>query len=608
MKFFRVLPLVLLLLALTMPTTRVSGAMTARPKGRIFILMVWDGLRPDFVTRADTPNLFALEHEGVDFAHHHAIFPSVTMVNAAALATGYPPGSTGIFSDLIYLPPALAPLGVTPPPGSIAKPVTLESTMGLVALNRPNFFNGSLIGAVPIGQRVQQAHGYLAVADKSGPTFLFDSKQFTSSLAAEPPAGAPVLMADDVPMAAAVVQRIGPRPAKFAGGIPFTARDAWYTDAVIAQSLPAAIVASNSGRPALIVLWQRNPDITQHWAGLGTEASLEALTRDDQNLGRLRAAIAAHRVADRTDLMVVSDHGFVTLGTAIRFPSLLVGAGLKHSQHSDDVIAISDQGNDLIYLSPQAFPSIAARKAELQKIVDLAEAQPWCGPIFSQAPASALKRVAARGGEGWIEGTFDDRALGLDDPGRSPDLIISMRENSDESNRTLTGPDNPAFYLGADGRPQPVKNRSQALVRPVLGTLDGDMSNKFTSGMGGHGAVGRRELHNFCAAVGPDFRRHFVDSLPTGNTDVAPTIAHVLGLRPEHPAASAVAGGRVMTEVLTHRSPRHVTPTAAMMTARLDLAGSAIETKLFLTRLGAYTYLDDASVARTPLHGSKPLK
>jgi hypothetical protein len=179
-----------------------------------------------------------------------------------------------------------------------------------------------------------------------------------------------------------------------------------------------------------------------------------------------------------------------------------------------------------------------------------------------------------------------------------------MRENADQSNRTLTGPDNPAFFIGSNGR-QPVKNRSQALVRSVMGTLDGDASEKFTTGMGGHGAAGRRELHNFCAVAGPDFRRRFVDPCPTGNTDVAPTIAAVLSLRPERATNLAVASGRVMTEVLARGSHRHATPVAATMTARLTLPQSEIETELRFTEVGSHRYLDDAIVERKPLRASK---
>ena len=52
----------------------------------------------------------------------------------------------------------------------------------------------------------------------------------------------------------------------------------------------------------------------------------------------------------------------------------------------------------------------------------------------------------------------------------------------------------------------------------------------FTTGLGMHAAAGARELHNFCAAVGPDFRRHFVDQYPSGNLDLRATIARVMDL------------------------------------------------------------------------------
>jgi predicted AlkP superfamily pyrophosphatase or phosphodiesterase len=605
MKFFRFLPLLLLPLLLTTSAARVSGAIIPRAKGRIFILMVWDGLRPDLVTERDTPNLFALEHAGTSFAHHHAVFPSVTMVNAAALATGYPPGGTGIFGDEFYLPPALAALSVGPPRVGIAKPVDIESTIKLVALNQPGLLHGSVLDAVSIGQRVRRAHGYLAVAGKSGPTFLFDSPQFTdfTDLGDEQCA----LMADDVLCSPTLVRLIGPLPTKFVGGVPFAARDAWYTDAVIAESLPAAIAASNRGRAALIVLWQRNPDFVQHRAGLGTEVALEALTRDDQNLGRLRASIAAQRVADRTDLMVVSDHGFVTLGSAIHVSELLVGAGLKNSKNSDDVIAIDEQGSEQIYLSRSAFPSAAERKARLQKIVDFAATQDWCGPIFSRAPASWPRRNSVPDAGGWIAGTFDERALGLYDPRRSPDLIISMRENAEQSNRALTGPDNPAFFIGPNGR-QPVRNRSQTLVRPEMGTLGGAASEALTTGMGGHGAVGRRELHNFCAVVGPDFHRRWVDRYPTGNTDVAPTIAYVLGLPREQAGVVRVAKGRIMAEALSHGRHRYAISVAVTMTARLDLPRSEIDTELRFTQIGDHRYLDDARVDHRRLRARRSVR
>src|SRR5258708_10990598 len=82
-----------------------SAACAASARGRIFVLMVWDGLRPDFVDAVNTPNLFALENSGVRFARHHSIYPTLTMVDAAGLATGASPSRSRISRATMALPP-----------------------------------------------------------------------------------------------------------------------------------------------------------------------------------------------------------------------------------------------------------------------------------------------------------------------------------------------------------------------------------------------------------------------------------------------------------------------------------------------------------------------
>src|SRR5271169_6344389 len=97
----------LFVLALVAAPTRAQDAVPRhRGRGRIVLLMVWDGLRPDFVTQRDTPNLFRLAREGVRFDRHHSIFPTLTMVNATALATGAPPGVNGLEGNSFYLAPS----------------------------------------------------------------------------------------------------------------------------------------------------------------------------------------------------------------------------------------------------------------------------------------------------------------------------------------------------------------------------------------------------------------------------------------------------------------------------------------------------------------------
>ena len=66
---------------------------------RHVVIVVWDGMRPDFVTEQNTPTLCKLAREGVTFRNHHAAYPSATMVNGTAMATGVYPGNSGIIAN-----------------------------------------------------------------------------------------------------------------------------------------------------------------------------------------------------------------------------------------------------------------------------------------------------------------------------------------------------------------------------------------------------------------------------------------------------------------------------------------------------------------------------
>src|SRR5215469_11965363 len=80
-----------LLISSLLDAPRSARASAAPNQARLVILMAWDGLRPDSVTSSATPNLYALRSQGVYFADHHSIYPTLTMVNAAGLATAAPP-------------------------------------------------------------------------------------------------------------------------------------------------------------------------------------------------------------------------------------------------------------------------------------------------------------------------------------------------------------------------------------------------------------------------------------------------------------------------------------------------------------------------------------
>jgi arylsulfatase A-like enzyme len=112
-----------------------------------------------------------------------------------------------------------------------------------------------------------------------------------------------------------------------------------------------------------------------------------------------------------------------------------------------------------------------------------------------------------------------------------------------------------------------------------------------------HGAAGARELHNFCAAIGPDFRHGSVDNAPTGNADIAPTAARILGR-----AASADATGRILREsLLSAAADRPSQPKSVTVATTLALKHSRVVTTVQLTRYAGREYLDGSQVQASPL-------
>ena len=356
------------------PLRAQDNAAVHHGRGRIVILMVWDGLRPDFVTERDTPNLFRMAREGVRFDHHHSIFPTLTMVNATALATGAPPGINGLEGNVFYLsaaeapsvvaaPPAVAesspptiaqpassptedrPEGSPPPlptsqpeiaqpessptPSTISKSptgriVSAEDAKAIVDLNGPNGFKGRLIGLDTIAQEVEREGGYIAVIGKQGPTSVFDNRVESvddgKDLLGEPHRDY-LFFSDDFAEPAPDAEKLkSAMPSASRSSIDDGERDLYFARLVVENALPAAKRAADAGRPALIVFWQHNPDLTQHMAGLGTMRAMEALSMCDNNLMRLRGAIdsplAADRATDTNDAVLMVKPADPTAGSA----------------------------------------------------------------------------------------------------------------------------------------------------------------------------------------------------------------------------------------------------------------------------------------------------
>ena len=77
-----------------------------------------------------------------------------------------------------------------------------------------------------------------------------------------------------------------------------------------------------------------------------------------------------------------------------------------------------------------------------------------------------------------------------------------------------------------------------------------------------HGSFSRAETMNFMAAIGPDFKRGFVDPAPVSNADIGRTIAQILGL-------TIKPHGRLLGRVIAEAMPGGTVPASRGQAPRL---------------------------------------
>lgn len=67
------------------------------------LIVAFDGLQPNQINEDLMPHLYGYLNEGVTFTNHHAVYPSVTRINATSMFTGRYPGSHGIAANSVVM-------------------------------------------------------------------------------------------------------------------------------------------------------------------------------------------------------------------------------------------------------------------------------------------------------------------------------------------------------------------------------------------------------------------------------------------------------------------------------------------------------------------------
>ena len=122
--------------------------------------------------------------------------------------------------------------------------------------------------------------------------------------------------------------------------------------------------------------------------------------------------------------------------------------------------------------------------------------------------------------------------------------------------------------------------------QPVLCTVE-IADTPLQQGQGMHGSFSRADTMNFMAAIGPSFRRGYIDEAPVSNADVGQTLARLLGLK-------IPFGGSLRGRVIEEALPGGAEPPVTAHTLRAQPAANGLATTLSYSQVGAARYFSAA--------------
>jgi hypothetical protein len=591
--------LVLLSASLTMLSAGMAFAQNSTPHN--LILFIPDGLGALKVTPELAPAMAEVRDKGVNFKNPHALFPTFTMANGSAMATGHYLGDTGNFSNTIYTGYASAPAGDTVVPF-----IENNAVLGDV----DEHFGGDYLNEETI-LKMARAKGFSTAAiGKVGPTLLFDhtdraDRPGLHSIVIDDSTGAKTGVPLSEEMKAALTKAGLPLAAPSRGDngkagdaktpgtlAPNTAQQAYFADVAGKIVLP---MFKERSKPFVLVFWSRDPDGTQHnqgdslntlTPGINGPTSLASIKNADSNLAQLRKALDDLGLTATTNVMIAADHGFSTIS--------------KESKTSP--AAKASYGDTPTDFLPMGFLAIDLAKALELPLFDPNDknariannAHPKAGNgVLGQDPAKPDLVVATNGGsdliylpnkdkklaertvkalleQDYVSGLFVDDKLGRF-PGTLPMSQLDLKGKAVTPNPSIVV----NFRSYATGCDEPI-NCTVEIADTVL-----------RQGQGMHGSFSRADTMNFMAAIGPDFKVGYIDALPVGNADVGMTIAQLMDL---HPANEGGLIGRVISEAL----PNGIVPKSSGGTIVSKPASNGLKTVVKYQRVLAQRYFDAA--------------
>jgi predicted AlkP superfamily pyrophosphatase or phosphodiesterase len=391
--------------------------------------------------------------------------------------------------------------------------------------------------------------------------------------------------------------------------------------------------------PDLSLIWFRTPDNTEHAYGPGSYNYRRALASQDARLGELQRALQVNGLQGTTNIIVVSDHahsnvsgptalfplrtivpstsvtgtttdaklggvdpvgGFSVSGD-VRSADLLTYAGFKAYDGAgcatSAMTGIKADGTPVYIVGVDASGALCGSPNTKYQAISATLATPVASfRVPSPLPANAVV-VAANGGSDYfylpdhdastvaklvrfLQSREEFGAIFVDSrygtlPGTLPMSSVNLENGTRQNN----------------GQPDLVVSFAWEAKQLVNG-VPGIEFESLAGNRGMHGSFSPIDVHNTLVAAGPGFKSGTTIDTPTGNVDVAPTVARLLGLQ------MAQADGRVLNEALVSPTSsstpsvatRVVSPAvpAGGLTFRLpiDPAGAAVDAR---RTAGTYT-------------------
>ncbi|MFD9900311.1 alkaline phosphatase family protein [Mesorhizobium sp. NPDC059025] len=369
-----------------------------------FVIVSFDGLRPDLIDEQQTPNLFRFKKVGTTLAAQRTIYPSETRTAFPSLVTGSTAAVHGMVGNK-YVDRSVNP----------QRYIDTADAILLDRLDRES--GGRLMSAPTLGELLGRAGKSLAVlaTNTPGTTRLFHHKAEAFGhirLSGHfPEACTPKNVLDDV------VARFGPLPPVPSVGEPDIDTQTLITTIFLNYLWPERT-------PDVTVLSYGEPDTCSHHNGTGAAATRRVIKHCDAEFGRILDWWEAEGRAAGVQIIALSDHGHVTAHTRVSVADCLSEAGFNPGTAPApdvDVVVVPGQVGAL-YLADRG-------SKQLTRLVGALTEFSWVGPVFT-APGNEV--------EGIVPGTFAS-SLVMANHERAPDIYFAFRADDSRDRFGLVG-------------------------------------------------------------------------------------------------------------------------------------------------------------------------